>query len=130
MTASSTGPDSAAVITLDISDPASNSFNSGCEDSAGGCGPAFGSDLKISALVKGGDTVFLTFNASCAAVGVGTCNLNDPVKLTLPSNLQFNSPIPGFLGGGTTPEPSSLLMFGTGLLGFVPFLRRRIFGVS
>lgn len=125
MTASTTGPDSAAVITLDISDPASSSFNSACEDSAGGCGPAFGTPMKISALVNSGDTVFLTFNASCAAVGVGTCNLNDPVKLTLSSNLQFNSSIPGFLSGGTAPEPSSLLLLGTGLLSF-PWLRKRL----
>jgi len=71
---------------------------------------------------------FFIYDNTDGGIGVssGTINTNLPTGQGLSEfgTLTF-TPGSGSPGNGATPEPDSLLLLGTGLLGFAPFLRRK-----
>ena len=54
----------------------------------------------------------------------GTCVEEGTVQVVTPSALPTNGPVT--LDGGTTPEPSSFLLLGSGLAGLAGMLKRKL----
>lgn len=76
--------------------------------------------------IGGSDDGGVLFSGTVSGLTGGiTLNL-DPGNVTSVTGT-FGLPTPTGTGGGsTTPEPGTLLLFSSGLLGFVPFVRRKL----
>jgi hypothetical protein len=107
-----------------------------CPNGGQGFGLGPGALAPITLTVHNGD--FLQLNVSVesiANVGAFITSMGanagitvDPLFLTLPAGATFDSGITDFLSGppASTPEPSSVLLFGTGLLALYLILRRQL----
>lgn len=125
---------SGASVSLEIDDwlnPSDVSY--GCFSAGGmdGCEPYGASFISASLPVYAGEAIYLAFDMGCATSIYDTttsCAVSDPLTLTLSPGLTFNSTVPGLLSESAppapTPEPSTLLLFGTGLLALGYFRRR------
>ena len=75
-----------------------------------------------NAVVPSGDPVFWDENSGKGCGGSGCPSMASESSVgTIPSESFTIS------GGGTTPEPGSILLFGSGILGLVGVLRRKLF---
>lgn len=113
---------------LNPSDASYGCFNVGGTD---GCAP-YGGLLSASLSVTAGEQIFLSFDMSCSTSVddlTNGCSVSDPVSLSLSPGLTFDTTLPDFLSesatpAAATPEPSSLFLFGSGLLALGAFFRR------
>src|SRR5208337_1958182 len=73
-----------------------------------------------NAVVPSGDPVFWDENSGVGCHGTGCPSLaSESAVGTIPGE--------AFTIGGTTPEPSSIMLFGSGILGLAGLLRRKLF---
>jgi hypothetical protein len=111
-----------------------NLYVTGCPGGFGlGFGP--GSLAPITLTVFNGDYLQLNLsvestafaNSYVAPEGASANIVVDPLYLDLPAGATFDSGITGFLSGAppSVPEPSSVLLFGTGLLGLAGMALRK-----
>jgi len=78
-----------------------------------------------NASVASGDPVYWDENSGAGCTGdMCPSSASESALGTIPSEA-FT--IGGGSGGGTTPEPSSIMLFGSGILGLAGLLRRRLF---
>jgi hypothetical protein len=75
--------------------------------------------------VTNGMQLAISLSIDCGAVPGTGCTLEDPLTLTLSPGVVFHSSFPGFLTG-STPEPPSLLMLWSGVLGLAGVMRRKL----
>jgi len=74
-----------------------------------------------NAVVPSGDPVFWDENSGVGCGGKGCPSMASESAIgTIPSEA-FT------IGGGSTPEPSSIMLFGSGILGLAGVLRRKLF---
>jgi hypothetical protein len=71
-----------------------------------------------NASVASGDPVYWDENS-------GPASASESALGTIPSEAYTVNT--GSSGGGTTPEPSSIMLFGSGILGLAGVLRRKLF---
>jgi len=75
-----------------------------------------------NAVVPSGDPVFWDENSGKGCGGAGCPSMASESSVgTIPGEAFTIS------GGGTTPEPSSIMLFGSGILGLAGLLRRKLF---
>jgi PEP-CTERM motif-containing protein len=80
-----------------------------------------------NALVPSGDSIYWDENSGKGCGGVSCPSTASLTTLgTIPSEA-FTVSISGGGGTGTTPEPSSIMLFGSGILGLAGVLRRKLF---
>jgi hypothetical protein len=79
-----------------------------------------------NAVTPSGDPVYWDENSGigCMSPGCPSLAYSNSVG-SIPSEA-FT--LTGTIGGGTTPEPSSIMLFGSGILGLAVILRRRLMG--
>jgi len=76
-----------------------------------------------NAVISSGDPVFWDENSGVGCKGTGCpSSASESAIGTIPSEAFTINP-----GGGTVPEPSSIMLFGSGILGLAGLLRRKLF---
>lgn len=80
---------------------------------------------SASVHVTDGMPLGIKLTISCDALAGTDCVFADPITLNLSPGVVFHSSFPGFLTG-STPEPGTLALLGSGVLGLAGVIRRKL----
>jgi hypothetical protein len=119
------GRDPGGVLTLEISDPTATNSNSVCDSTSGAAFCPTSHSVSTTLVVSNGDQVYLSFGMTCGAALTASCTMSDAITLTL-SGVTLTTGVPDFLSGPSSPapEPGTLPLFGTGLVGLGLLVKR------
>lgn len=122
------GADGVGEVLLNIADVTTSAGILACDFTVAQPGCVTASSFSTTLPVANGDQIALDWGLACGASNNSTCSISDGITLALSPGLTFTPATPDFLsgsGGSPTPEPGTLLLFGTGLVGLAFLGKRR-----
>jgi hypothetical protein len=88
-------------------------------------GPTTFTELGPGGIINSGPISLTTYGQSGIVVALTDIGVNE-LQISGPADFYVIDDLTYHTGGGTTPEPGTLVLFGSGLLGAVGVLRRKL----